>query len=119
MNPKPTGVHTRVQDDLDDARWKTDFSWTVPEGLKSGAYAMRLNCSSHQDTIPFFVLPPKGQTQVGVMELHRWRRKLGRCCTRRPSLMCNVRTRRLLGGTLGSMRGLLWVGGLLLRLLPV
>ena len=54
----------RVQDDLDDARWKTDFSWTVPEGLKSGAYAMRLNCSFHQDTIPFFVLPPKGQTQV-------------------------------------------------------
>ena len=31
-------------DDLDDARWETDFTLTVPSDLPSGAYAARLPC---------------------------------------------------------------------------
>jgi N,N-dimethylformamidase len=50
-------------DDLDDVQWDTDFSFEVPEDLRSGVYAMRLQGehSGHKDTIPFFVPPPLGK----------------------------------------------------------
>ena len=48
-------------DDLHDCGWQTDFSWTVPEGTRSGIYAVRLTCGDAQENVPFFVLPPKGR----------------------------------------------------------
>ena len=48
-------------DDLFDCAWETDFTFTLPEDLRSGVYAMRLTCGEHVDTIPFFVCPPKGR----------------------------------------------------------
>ena len=58
------------QDDLYDAAWDTDFSYTVPDDLPSGIYAARLRHkgqgSDDVDRIPFFVLPPKGQTTSDV-----------------------------------------------------
>lgn len=48
-------------DDLSDCGWETDITWQVPEGMRSGAYALRLACGSAQENIPFFVLPPKGR----------------------------------------------------------
>ena len=50
-------------DDFYDCGWETDFTFTVPEDLKSGAYAARLTCGEYEDTIPFFVCAPKGQPQ--------------------------------------------------------
>ena len=47
-------------DDLHDCGWATDFSYTVPDDLPSGAYAARLSCGEHQDMIPFFVRPRLG-----------------------------------------------------------
>ena len=46
-------------DDLYDCGWDTDFAWKVPKKLKSGIYALRLTCGSHQENIPFFIVPPK------------------------------------------------------------
>ena len=48
-------------DDLHDCGWQTDFSWQVPEGTRSGIYAVRLTCGDAQENVPFFVLPPKGR----------------------------------------------------------
>ncbi|MDA1099242.1 MAG: N,N-dimethylformamidase [Proteobacteria bacterium] len=47
------------QDDLYDAAWQTDFSYTVPDDLPSGVYAARLRHGSDVDRMPFFVLPPR------------------------------------------------------------
>ena len=48
-------------DDLHDCDWETDFTYTVPDDLPSGAYAARLTCGDHQDMIPFFVRPRLGE----------------------------------------------------------
>ncbi len=50
-------------DDFYDCGWETDFSFTIPDDLRSGVYAMRLSCDGVEDTIPFFVCPPKGAPQ--------------------------------------------------------
>ena len=49
------------QDDIYDFDWDTDFTFTIPDGMPSGAYVMRLECNAHQDAIPFFVCPAPGQ----------------------------------------------------------
>ena len=57
------------EDDLCDCGWETDFTYTVPTGLQSGAYAVRLACGEHEDTIPFFVLPPRGPRRTPICVL--------------------------------------------------
>jgi N,N-dimethylformamidase len=52
-------------DDQGDAGWNTSLEWTVPEGLRSGVYALHLSPASEStgtddDYIPFFVRPEKG-----------------------------------------------------------
>ncbi len=47
-------------DDLSDCGWETDFSYTIPADLPNGVYAARLRRGEEEDTIPFFVCPPKG-----------------------------------------------------------
>jgi N,N-dimethylformamidase len=46
-------------DDLGDCGWQADFSWAVPEGLRSGAYALHLICDGGEDWLPFYVLPKR------------------------------------------------------------
>lgn len=53
-------------DDLYDAEWKSDFSYTVPEDLPSGIYAARLRQGAAEDYIPFFVAPPRGTARASV-----------------------------------------------------
>jgi N,N-dimethylformamidase len=48
-------------DDLHDAGWSTDFAFTVPATLKSGAYAMRLSVDGATDYLPFYVRPDLGK----------------------------------------------------------
>ncbi len=48
-------------DDLYDAGWSTDFSYTVPQTLKSGVYAARLNAGDDEWHVTFFVRPPRGR----------------------------------------------------------
>ena len=58
--PEQYGAIHFHDDDLHDCGWETDFSFTVPEGFRSGVYAARLTCGAHEDTIPFVVCPPRG-----------------------------------------------------------
>ena len=58
--PETYGAIHFHEDDVADCDWETDFSFTVPDGLRSGAYAARLTCGDHWEAIPFFVCPPSG-----------------------------------------------------------
>lgn len=56
-------------DDLYDAGWETDITWTVPETIRSGIYALQVSSGDapeQEDHIPFFVLPPRGRTHAPV-----------------------------------------------------
>jgi N,N-dimethylformamidase len=57
------------EDDLEDCRWATDFTLTIPADMPSGVYAVRLTAGEHWDMIPFFVLPPKGVACAAVAYL--------------------------------------------------
>ncbi|KAK2756187.1 hypothetical protein FQN54_005595 [Arachnomyces sp. PD_36] len=51
------------EDDLDDAKWQTDFSLIIPSTARSGAYAVEVECSNGaSDMITFFVRPNPAST---------------------------------------------------------
>lgn len=54
-------------DDLYDAEWRTDFTYTIPEDLPSGVYAARLKKGDFTDYAVFFVAPPKGQPSAKLV----------------------------------------------------
>lgn len=54
-------------DDVYDAGWATDFEFTVPDDLRSGAYVMRLAADGHVDEVPFYVRPPRGRPRADVL----------------------------------------------------
>jgi N,N-dimethylformamidase beta subunit-like protein len=54
-------------DDVHDAGWATDFDFTVPDDLPSGAYVMRLAAEGHADEVPFYVRPPRGRPGADVL----------------------------------------------------
>jgi N,N-dimethylformamidase len=56
-------------DDIADARWETDFTFTVPAGLRSGCYAAWLTAEEAQFQIAFFVRPPKGKAGADIVYL--------------------------------------------------
>jgi N,N-dimethylformamidase len=58
--PEQYGAIHFHDDDIHDCGWETDFSLTVPDGLASGVYAMRVRSGDAEDMIPFFVRPPRG-----------------------------------------------------------
>ena len=45
------------EDDLADAGWATDLTWTVPPELASGVYALKITAGGEVDRIPFVVTP--------------------------------------------------------------
>ncbi|WP_158742011.1 N,N-dimethylformamidase beta subunit family domain-containing protein [Acidisphaera sp. L21] len=53
-------------DDLYDALWDTDFTITIPDGMRSGVYGVRLRVAGHEDIIPFYVLPPRGTVTAKI-----------------------------------------------------
>ena len=57
------------EDDLDDAKWATNFSLTIPPTARSGAYAVEVKCSNGtRDMITFFVRPnPKSTARVALV----------------------------------------------------
>ena len=64
--PEHYGAIHFHDDDITDCGWETDFTFTVPQDLPSGVYGARLVCGAHQDTIPFFVCPPKGTRRADL-----------------------------------------------------
>lgn len=65
-NPEHYGAIYFHDDDLYDAEWQTDFSYTIPEDLKSGLYAGRLRHGEFEDRICFFVAPAKGKPKSAI-----------------------------------------------------
>jgi N,N-dimethylformamidase len=53
-------------DDFEDAAWQPDFALSVPDGLKSGVYAARLEADGQDEYIPFYVRPPYGTATAHV-----------------------------------------------------
>lgn len=54
-------------DDLEDARWRPSFEFSVPEDLPSGIYAMRLEADGAvEDRLPFVVRPRLGRPQAPI-----------------------------------------------------
>ncbi len=64
--PSQYGAIHFHDDDLVDARWESDFAFTVPETLRSGIYAARLSTEGFDFWVPFFVRPPRGTTRSSV-----------------------------------------------------
>ena len=63
--PEHYGAIHFHEDDLYDAGWEVDFELTVPDDLRSGAYAAHIwsgdaEDGTEEDYIPFFVRPPRG-----------------------------------------------------------
>ena len=56
-------------DDLDDAKWETDFTFTIPASLPSGVYAARLRAGDDVDHIPFVVRPAPGSSTAPIAYL--------------------------------------------------
>ena len=56
-------------DDLEDAGWEPAFSFTVPEDIQSGFYAVRLTTGKGSDTLPFVVRPPAATAWWSVLLL--------------------------------------------------
>ncbi len=56
-------------DDIYDCQWQTDFSFTIPQDLRSGFYAMRLECDGVEEMLPFFVRPARGTKQSKICVL--------------------------------------------------
>ncbi len=59
--PEHYGAIHFHDDDIYDFGWETDFTFTIPDDLPSGAYIVRISCNGHEDSIPFFVCSPLGQ----------------------------------------------------------
>ena len=67
--PEEYGAIHFHDDDIYDCGWETDFSFTVPEDMRSGVYAARLKCGDLEEMIPFFVRPKPGQPQSDICVL--------------------------------------------------
>jgi N,N-dimethylformamidase len=67
--PEQYGAVHFHDDDLYDCGWATDFTYTVPEDLQSGVYAVRLRAGEVEDMIPFIVRPPRGRPTADVCVL--------------------------------------------------
>jgi len=68
--PEQYGAIHFHDDDLYDCGWETDFSFTVPAGMKSGVYAARIEAGEDaHDMIPFVVRAPRGRPQASACVL--------------------------------------------------
>ncbi|MGI5414122.1 N,N-dimethylformamidase beta subunit family domain-containing protein [Streptomyces chartreusis] len=64
--PEEYGAIHFHEDDLSDAGWEPTITWTVPEDLRSGAYALHITTDGAEDYLPFIVLPPAGRQSARI-----------------------------------------------------
>ena len=57
-NPEEYDAIHFHEDDITDAKWKTDFSFMIPNNIKSAVYCLRLYTDDHNEFfIPLVILP--------------------------------------------------------------
>lgn len=56
-------------DDLCDANWQADLSFTIPAGTRSGCYSVRLTANEICYDATYFVRPPRGTRTAKVLYL--------------------------------------------------
>ncbi len=66
--PEQYGAIHFHDDDLYDAGWQTDFTWSVPDGTPSGVYCAHIRTAdgTHEDYMPFAVRPPPGKATADI-----------------------------------------------------
>jgi N,N-dimethylformamidase len=70
--PEQYGAIHFHEDDLYDAGWETDFSLTIPDDLRSGAYAVHLSSGENtryqtrEEYLPFYVRPSRDPAKRGT-----------------------------------------------------
>jgi N,N-dimethylformamidase len=62
------GIHFH-DDDLDDCRWPATHQITIPQDLRSDAYALMLQAGDATENVPFFVVPPRGRATAKIAVL--------------------------------------------------
>ncbi len=67
--PEQYGAIHFHEDDIYDFGWETDFTFTIPEDMRSGLYAARIRCGDHEDLMPFYVCPPRGRRTADLCVL--------------------------------------------------
>ena len=66
LAPEQYGAIHFHDDDIYDCGWLTDFSFRVPEGLRSGVYAAHVRSDGHEDYIPFYIRPKRGAPTADI-----------------------------------------------------
>jgi len=65
--PQEYGAIHFHDDDIQDCGWETDFTFELPDGIKSGVYAAKVETEDGGwDHIPFFVRPKPGTRQADL-----------------------------------------------------
>lgn len=64
--PEQYGAIHFHDDDISDAKWQPDFSFTVPANAKSGFYAVKLVAEEAYFYVPFFVRPRRGTATAKI-----------------------------------------------------
>lgn len=67
--PEQYGAIHFHDDDLDDAAWIPNATITIPDGLASGVYAVRIAAGSEVDHVPFVVVPAPGAPRERIAVL--------------------------------------------------
>ena len=67
--PEQYGAIHFHEDDIYDFGWETDFTFKIPDHMRSGLYAARIRCGEHEDMMPFFVCPPRGRPRADLCVL--------------------------------------------------
>ena len=62
--PREYGGIAFHDDAVMDCGWDTTFSWTIPAGTRSGAYAARVTIGEVEDHIPFWIRPMKATAPI-------------------------------------------------------
>lgn len=62
--PREYGGIAFHDDAVMDCEWDSTFSWTIPAGTRSGAYAARVTIGEVEDHIPFFIRPTKATAPI-------------------------------------------------------
>ena len=67
LGPSQYGGIAFHDDALTDCRWQPTLEWTVPDGLRSGVYALRLRAGDGEEHIPFFVRAARPKAPIAVL----------------------------------------------------